>query len=218
MIPLNQIHVAAPCRQSWDEMDGDEQKRFCQSCRQNVYNISEMSRAEAEKLIREKEGRLCVRFYRRTDGTVMTKDCPVGLRALRLRAAAVFSGLVTMILGGVGIAKHGNAAQQATMGGPLITAPPAMMGTPAVSVPAKHSSIVSRVVMGKPVMPRHVSNTTPKNPSAMAPHQEVMGDIAAPIAHKSTVQPPKVIGHIRPVILGHGKHTHHKNGRKTSPK
>jgi hypothetical protein len=30
---------------------------------------------------------MCARFYRRTDGTVLTQDCPVGLRALGRRLA-----------------------------------------------------------------------------------------------------------------------------------
>ena len=35
------------------------------------------------------EGSPCVRFYRRFDGTVLTADCPVGLRKLRFRRAAI---------------------------------------------------------------------------------------------------------------------------------
>lgn len=56
-------------------MWGSERTRFCQQCSQRVYNISKMSRAEAETLIGEKDGRLCIRLYRRADGTVITKDC-----------------------------------------------------------------------------------------------------------------------------------------------
>ena len=40
---------------------------------------------EAERLIAEREGRLCVRFYQRTDGTVLTADCEVGVRRRRVR-------------------------------------------------------------------------------------------------------------------------------------
>src|SRR4029077_18630101 len=57
--------------------------RFCEQCRLNVYNLSEMSAAEAAALVREKEGRLCVRYYARPDGTMLTRDCPVGFRAAR---------------------------------------------------------------------------------------------------------------------------------------
>jgi hypothetical protein len=80
---LAEIRVASPCQASWDEMEGSDQVRFCRQCRKNVYNLSGMSRGEAAALVREKEGRLCVRFYRRRDGTMLTDNCPVGLRAAR---------------------------------------------------------------------------------------------------------------------------------------
>lgn len=84
---LQGIKIATPCHASWDAMAGDERVRHCGACCLNVYNISQMSRTEAEELIRSKEGRLCIRMYQRTDGTVITKDCPVGVRALRRRLA-----------------------------------------------------------------------------------------------------------------------------------
>ena len=70
---LDNVRVASPCSAAWDRMDGDERYRFCRECGKNVYNLSSLSRAEAEALVREKEGRLCVRFYRRRDGTVLTR-------------------------------------------------------------------------------------------------------------------------------------------------
>ncbi|HMB27752.1 MAG TPA: carboxypeptidase-like regulatory domain-containing protein, partial [Blastocatellia bacterium] len=46
------------------------------------------------------EGRICARLYRRADGTILTQDCPVGLRAVRKKvtraAAAAFSALVSL--------------------------------------------------------------------------------------------------------------------------
>jgi hypothetical protein len=84
---LKNVRVASPCRVSWDEMPGGDRVRSCAHCRRKVYNLSEMSAADAASLLRDTEGRLCVRFYRRADGTVMTRDCPVGLRAVRVRLA-----------------------------------------------------------------------------------------------------------------------------------
>jgi hypothetical protein len=79
-------------------MIGDNRVRFCDHCQLNVYNISELSRNEAEKLIVSTEGRLCARLFRRADGTVITRDCPVGLRALKRRVAkrtaAIFAAIV----------------------------------------------------------------------------------------------------------------------------
>jgi hypothetical protein len=83
---LNDLRIASPCPASWHAMRGDDRVRFCDSCSKSVYNLSDLTAAEATALIRESEGRLCVRLYRRADGTVLTADCPVGLRhALRRR-------------------------------------------------------------------------------------------------------------------------------------
>jgi hypothetical protein len=60
-------------------MDGDDRVRFCDECELNVYNLVSMTEAEALELIAESEGRPCVRMYQREDGTVITRDCPVGM-------------------------------------------------------------------------------------------------------------------------------------------
>jgi hypothetical protein len=103
---LNDVKVAAPCTVAWDEMIGDDQVRFCGQCKLNVYNLSGMSRDEAESLIARTEGRLCIRFYRRTDGRILTRNCPVGLRAIKARISRVTRATVSAALSffaGVGI-------------------------------------------------------------------------------------------------------------------
>jgi hypothetical protein len=110
---LDQVHIASPCHVSWDEMRGDDQVRFCAHCKLNVYNLSEMPRDEAARLVQEREGRLCVRLYRRHDGTVLTRDCPVGLRALRqrlVRSAAALAGLLLAMIGGTALGSRINRA------------------------------------------------------------------------------------------------------------
>jgi hypothetical protein len=82
---LDNIRVATPCRADWKQMTGDERARFCGDCKKNVYNLSNMTRDEAEALIIEKEGKLCVRYYQRHDGTILLKDCTVGIAARRKR-------------------------------------------------------------------------------------------------------------------------------------
>ena len=72
---LEVIRVSSPCRVSWKGMTGDDQVRFCEQCKLNVYNLSAMTRAAATDLVKEREGRVCVRFYRRRDGTVVTREC-----------------------------------------------------------------------------------------------------------------------------------------------
>ncbi|HEV8139202.1 MAG TPA: carboxypeptidase-like regulatory domain-containing protein, partial [Pyrinomonadaceae bacterium] len=98
---LDQIRVASPCPVSWEQMTGDNRVRFCNECHLNVYNFAELTRTEAEDLLRTTEGSVCGRLYRRADGTLITKDCPVGLRAVRRRlkrvAGALFATLISMV-------------------------------------------------------------------------------------------------------------------------
>jgi len=82
---VQRVEIASPCPVSWDSMTGNDQVRFCSQCQLNVFNLSEMTAEEGERLIIEKEGKLCARIYRRRDGTILTRDCPVGLAAVRRR-------------------------------------------------------------------------------------------------------------------------------------
>lgn len=114
---LDRLRIATPCPIGWDQMTGDNRIRFCGHCQLNVYNISELSRSEAEKLIASSEGRLCARLFRREDGTILTKDCPVGLRALRRRVAkrtaTVFAALLSLsaaVFGQQSSSKHGKTS------------------------------------------------------------------------------------------------------------
>ncbi len=97
--PLDGVRVAAPCQADWEKMVGDERARYCDSCSLHVYNLSGMTRREAEALVTSTEGRLCVRFYRRADGTILTRNCPVGLSALKRRAARAATATATAVLG-----------------------------------------------------------------------------------------------------------------------
>jgi hypothetical protein len=118
--PLHDIRVASPCPASWEQMPGDERVRFCDACALHVYNLSAMTAREAERLVMRNEGRLCVRFYRREDGTVLTQDCPRGLAALRWRArrttllfAAALAAMCLLLFGvlgaAVGVRGHGRS-------------------------------------------------------------------------------------------------------------
>ena len=96
--PLDRVQVAAPCKADWEKMIGSERMRFCGACNLNVYNLSGMTRSEAESLIARNEGRLCVRFYRRRDGSIITKDCPVGLRAIQRRVSYLAKAIIAATL------------------------------------------------------------------------------------------------------------------------
>src|SRR5215471_6901845 len=95
---LDNIRIAAPCKASWDNMQGDDRIRYCGLCRQNVYSLSEMNRDEATNLVLSHQGRTCIRFYRRSDGTLLTRDCPIGLRAMRRRLLLSVTAMGVLVI------------------------------------------------------------------------------------------------------------------------
>ncbi len=98
---LANIRVAAPCTADWNQMVGDDTVRFCAECTKNVYNLSSLTSDQAAALIREKEGNLCGRFFRRADGTILTADCPIGVhqRTGRRRWLATVAASLAGLLG-----------------------------------------------------------------------------------------------------------------------
>ena len=95
---LDQLRVASPCSVGWESMAGNDRVRFCSLCQLNVYNFAELTRTEADQLVRTTEGRICGRLFRRSDGTVITRDCPVGLRAIRRKVARVAGAAFATII------------------------------------------------------------------------------------------------------------------------
>jgi hypothetical protein len=145
---LEAVSIAAPCRASWDQMVGDEHVRFCGQCEKNVYNLSSLPREEAEALLASKEGKMCVRLFRREDGTVLTSDCPVGVKKRRRRRAvlAVVGGGLMAAGAAVGLESTTTMGEAqrvtATMGSPTVTMgkmalPPATTAAPTGDPPGQ---------------------------------------------------------------------------------
>ena len=111
---LGNITVASPCSARWGHMVGDERVRFCLECQKRVYNFSAMTPEEIATVVREKEGRLCARFYRRADGTMLTADCPLGTgrfwRQVKTRLFA--SAALVAIAAGTAVATAGSQPTQ----------------------------------------------------------------------------------------------------------
>lgn len=167
--PLNNLKVASPCSQNWNEMYGGDRKRFCGECKLNVYNLSGMTKAEAENLISNTEGRLCVRYYQRADGTVITQDCPVGWARVKQRAAlfatAAFS-LVFSIFSGLFFVSGFARTKQ------VVGNLPIPFTTPTPDRPP----LMGALAMPNPTPKR---KPTPKpTPKSTPEETEIMGDIA----------------------------------------
>jgi hypothetical protein len=94
-----EVRIASPCHADWNAMSGDARVRHCAECNLDVYNFSEMSEREIDRLVEERQGRLCARFYQRPDGTMLTKNCPTAFRAGLLRATKLTSAALATIIG-----------------------------------------------------------------------------------------------------------------------
>ena len=175
---LDCIEIPIPCKASWDDMAGDERVRHCGDCRQNVYNIAAFSRREATQLLQQRSGRVCLRIFRRPDGTVITDDCRARLRAARKRGLLIFAGTLVVVfwaqicaqfVGMMGL-KRVLGSGGHTMGAPVIRGvrpevpvmgalpPGPVMGEPPVPVmgeapliPTPHKVQKGRIRPGKPV-------------------------------------------------------------------
>jgi hypothetical protein len=170
--PLNNLKVASPCSQDWEQMIGTERKRYCGECKLNVYNLSGMSRNEAENLIMNSEGRLCVRFFKREDGTVLTQDCPVGWKAFKKRVsvgATALASLIFSLISGLGLAAMFNQPNREVVMGDIAVYKPTPTPTP------KTTPREDYPLMGAIAVPSPTPKSTPK-PTPNTEH--LMGKIA----------------------------------------
>jgi hypothetical protein len=97
-ISLNKVQINQPCSTAWESMAGDDRSRFCSECDKIVYNLSAMTRREAEALVREADGKLCARLVRDTNGSIVTVSEPIGLNLVKLRASKWAGAVVATML------------------------------------------------------------------------------------------------------------------------
>jgi hypothetical protein len=207
---LRQVKIAAPCSVKWETMPGGERVRSCSQCSHKVYNLSAMSGDEAAKLIREAEGRVCVRLYRRADGSVMTRDCPTGLRAARqrvTRAVTVSFASMFSIIGLFSLAERLRAKPVLTMGavaaspqplstpapvpmmGEMEAMPTVEMGDMAMPMPDPNAVTAARIVERR-YLPLPMVAPTPDAEKTFLPHEsepsEIRSDPFAPLTKETT--------------------------------
>lgn len=162
-INLDSVRIASPCKANWNEMSGDERSRHCRECKLNVYNVAGLTKKEAEALLEKAAGgqRVCMRLARRADGTIITADCPVGVkiaRRLKMRAAALRLTVTTAIFWMMGISAPAKSETQYKMG--KIAAPAPNQSPPA---PVNNNLDPEPTVLGQIAAP---------------PPEEFMGEIA----------------------------------------
>jgi hypothetical protein len=58
------------CSADWNQMRGDDRRRFCEHCRKFVHNVSAMSSAERAAFANPANQRECVFYSQRPDGGI----------------------------------------------------------------------------------------------------------------------------------------------------
>ncbi|MFS8067956.1 MAG: hypothetical protein ACMG6S_16505 [Byssovorax sp.] len=167
---LDSVQIASPCTASWDEMIGDDRARFCTHCQKDVFNLSALPREEAETFLRARTAEVCVRLYKRTDGTVLTSDCPVGVKRKRRRKAVVAAVGGGLLAAGALLQMASRARRADVVMGEMMVEPcPVMGGTGAVpeAPPPVETAVPPPVgpVMGAMPMPPRNPPPHPKAPS-----------------------------------------------------
>lgn len=161
---LDHLQIASPCDASWDAMRGDDRVRHCAQCDKAVYNLAALTQAEALALFGNPDQLPCIRLWKRVDGTVMTADCPVGLRLRRRERRPVAAAVALALFACSAL----SAQTPRQLQGEVV-----MQGAPAPVKPAKpRNRPKSPRVMGKVAAPKVepvqglVACPAPKDPRA----------------------------------------------------
>jgi hypothetical protein len=96
---LDQLKIVSPCSTDWDQMAGDEKKRFCSECNKFVYDFSQMTRRQVEAMVSIHQGRMCARITRLPDGSLLTLETPPAHPIVDRRASTVVNATLAAILG-----------------------------------------------------------------------------------------------------------------------
>lgn len=128
---LDLLEIREPCAVSWNRMQGDMRGRFCGHCRKTVHNLSAMTSDEAERLVCQAAGSLCVRYHVAPDGKVLTLDYPAStgrgrwswrVWALVGLAGALVTGVVNAALFGQRV--FPTPTSRVPMGAMVLPSPP----------------------------------------------------------------------------------------------
>lgn len=71
---LENLHVPEPCSMNWDEMKGGSEIRQCEKCQHPIYNLSEMTKSRALKVLNQKEDRVCVSYLKDEKNQVLIQN------------------------------------------------------------------------------------------------------------------------------------------------
>ncbi len=72
LLDMQTLQVHVPCPKKWDDLDGNERRRFCEQCGKHVHNLSLASSQETAQLTRQVESgaRVCVAYFADSTGNI----------------------------------------------------------------------------------------------------------------------------------------------------
>ena len=185
-----QLTIDSPCDEPWDSMEPRSGGRFCQRCQHTVLDLSKMTRAQAERVIRATpEGeRICINM------AVDPLDAPI-FRPEPRRARHFVGGLVlvaALTAGGCG-ASHGEDSREPPQIAHLEPEPPGVVGIPMTPVDTNAPSPVTQpeIVTG-PVFVEQSTGSAEPTAEQLALSRRKQTSRTQP-----TPPPPPPIRHIR---------------------
>jgi hypothetical protein len=96
--------AATPCSTLTDEPTrGTGRARYCWRCGLDVYDVASLAPADARAVMGLAGGAPCPALYVRRDGTVMKRDCPVGVRRNRVQRWLGVASAVVVLLAAISI-------------------------------------------------------------------------------------------------------------------
>jgi hypothetical protein len=109
---LENLKLATPCPAKWEDMVGSNRERHCKDCKKSVFNISGMTKVEAEAFLAStpfaatQSEKPCVTFLQRADGTILTSDCLGGTKRRQLKVLKAVAAGVVLTCAAVGTLVH----------------------------------------------------------------------------------------------------------------
>ena len=70
---LENLEIKNPCQMDWEEMMGNEKVRRCERCQQSIYNISELTRRRALKVLNQPNEKICISYLQDENKQIITQ-------------------------------------------------------------------------------------------------------------------------------------------------
>jgi hypothetical protein len=74
--PRTALRIQTPCTKTWEQLSGCGAKRFCSECSLHVHDAKQLTREQAERLVAESTGALCMRMQFDPIGAPLFLDTP----------------------------------------------------------------------------------------------------------------------------------------------